>query len=346
MNLSDAITAFLADRRARGLSRESLRNEKQCLELLLADVGNIQVHRLRPQHLDTFWANRTTWSAGTMNRGRAHLSTFFKWCRARGHMPRDLDPMEGTKKIRVTPRDRAIIPQGEFQTLLSSIEDPRRRIAVAIGLYLFLRLSEISNLRWQDINLETSTVQVYRSKTRTMDDLPICDELRKELLRWKRIYAIGLQQQPQPGWYVVPGVPSGVPRYGVKGTKGFIKESTGEIRWQPTTKASLNYAIRTALKDLGYYRPMEGGHTLRRSGAIALYNELSRVGHDRAIRICQAMLGHSSVQTTEIYLRLDLDRKVRNDLLAGKRMFGTEGEADVIDFQRGTRHGEANAGAV
>ena len=53
--------------------------------------------------------------------------------------------------------------------------------------------------------------------------------------------------------------------------------------------------IARGLREAGYYIPYEGGHTLRRSGATALYNQLTHVGHDRAIRICQAMLGHSSV---------------------------------------------------
>jgi integrase len=126
----------------------------------------------------------------------------------------------------------------------------------------------------------------------------------------------------------LPGLPAKGGQRGRKGIKGFVEVL--ERPYLPTTKANLGYAIRTILQAAGYYRPQEGGHTLRRSGATALYNQLSSVGHDRAIRICQAMLGHSSVQTTEIYLRLDLDRKVRNDLLAGKRMFPEEGTATVL----------------
>lgn len=341
MNLSDAIAAYLNDRRVRGVKPNSLRNEKQALELLLADVGNIQVHRFKPQHLDTYWSNRTTWSAGTMNRVRTHLSTFFSWCRARGYMQADNDPMFGSRKIRVAPRDRVIIPQEEFQPYLESIEDPRNRICAALGLYLFIRRSEMEVLRWQDVNLQTSVAQIYRPKTQTVDDLPICEELDREIRRWKLAYAAKVGAQVMPGWHFIPGLPNGGNRRGLKGKKGF--QVTQELEYRPMQQANVAYALKSELVRAGYYQPYEGGHTLRRSGATALYNELSRVGHDRAIRICQAMLGHSSVRTTEVYLRLDLDRKVRNDLLAGKPMFEQLVEGEVVPLHREGSHGREDA---
>ena len=130
-----------------------------------------------------------------------------------------------------------------------------------------------------------------------------------------------------PEWYVVPGTtpPRGL---STKGAKGFTAHRPRF--YLPTKRADLSKIIKQGLIEDGYYVPFEGGHTLRRSGATALYDQLTFMGHDRAIRICQAMLGHSSVQTTEIYLRLDLDRKVRNDLLAGKPMFPDRGEGTVV----------------
>lgn len=342
-DLSDVIGQFLADRRARGLSRRTIVNEKQVLQLLLADVGNINTRRLRPQHMDLFWANRTTWSAGTMNRARHSLMGFFDWCHDRGHLSRDCNPMAGTRKIRVAPRDRIIIPQSEFENLLESVREPRGRICVALGLYLFLRISEIQHLRWQDVDMEGGTIQVFRPKTKTLDTLPLCDELLHELRRWKLAYAAKVGETPTPSWYLVPGLPPHGGLTGRKGTQGLIEVVPRP--YQPMLESNLNYTMKTVLKDSGYYRPQEGGHTLRRSGAIALYNQLTSVGHDRAIRICQAMLGHASVQTTEGYLRLDLDRKVRNDLLAGKRMFPEGGTGTVIHLE-GILDGQEDARVV
>ena len=343
MLLSDAIQAYAHDRRAKGIAPKTRSNEQQVLRLLLADVGNIQVRQLKPQHADIFWANRAGWAPGTLNRARNTLSTFFTWCRTRGYMNRDVDPLAGTKALKVPARSRALIPQGEFQSVIERRESPRTRAAFAIGLYMFLRISDISVLRWQDVDLKGGSAEVFRPKTQTLDVLPICEELVAELKRWRLAYAAHMGEQVRPEWYVIPGT---TPPRGnaVKGSKGFI--STQPRYYLPTKRADLSKVIKQGLEEDGYYVPYEGGHTLRRSGATALYNQLTHVGHDRAIRICQAMLGHSSVQTTEVYLRLDLDRKVRNDLLAGKPMFPTLGEGTVLTLQGRMLDGSEDSGAV
>lgn len=333
MLLSDAIQAFGHDRRAKGIAPKTRANELQVLRLLLADVGNISVRSLKPQHTDIFWANRSGWAPGTLNRARGTLSIFFSWCRDRGYMNRDTDPLAGTRAFKVPPRTRALIPQSEFEAVIQRRKNPRTRVAFAIGLYTFARISEIEGLRWQDINLEAGVVEVFRQKTQTLDVLPICDELAEELRRWRLEYAAHMGEQVRPEWFVVPGTtpPRGT---STKGAKGFTAHRPRY--YLPTKRADLSKVIKQGLVEDGYYVPYEGGHTLRRSGATALYNQLTYVGHDRAIRICQAMLGHSSVQTTEVYLRLDLDRKVRNDLLAGKPMFPARDAGTVVSLSGGS----------
>ena len=328
MQLSDAIQLYLADRTAKGVKRNTTRNDKSKLTRLLADIGNIQVSQIRPQHLDLFWSRRTTWGPATMNIAHATLNSFFRWCQIRGYMPKDRNPLEGGRRLKEPPRKRVIIPQQEFATFLDGIEDPRARAMVAIGLYLFTRISETAGLRWQDVDMHNGTVEVFRDKTETLDTLPLCDELKHELDRWRLTYAAAIGRQLLPADLVIPGWQK--PRVvGAPGKKGeFVEKEKGH--YLPQTKAHITYSVKKALRDAGYYEAYEGGHTLRRSGATALYNQLTKVGHDRAIRICQAMLGHSDIRTTEIYLRLDLDRKVRNDLLAGKPMFPEVPEAEVV----------------
>lgn len=338
MDLSDAIASYHADRRAKGIKEGTRRAERRVLGLLLADVGNINTRSLRPQHLDLFWSRRTAWAPGTMNHAASVLSSFFKWCQVRGHVRRDMQLMEDHRKLKVAPRDRITIPPSRFSELLSSCEAPRERITAAIGLYLFTRISETQDLRWQDWNEDSGTIDVFRTKTQTIDVLPVCSELRSELQLWRMEYGAILGGTPQPGWFIVPGVAQRR-RSGTKGTKGFTHLDT--LKLLPTTKANLGYTVKNLLDRGGYYRHMEGGHTLRRSGAVALYDRLSLMGHDRAIRVCQAMLGHANIATTEVYLRLSLDRKLRNDLLADKPMFPEETGAIVVTIERG-QHGQAS----
>lgn len=341
MDLSGAVTAYLRDRQARGYAKGTIDNDRQVLRLLLADVGNINTQRLRPQHMDVFWANRT-WGPGTCNKARAIFSSFFKWCQNRGYMPRTLDLQTEARPQRVAPRKRVLIPQSSFSTFIEADhEDVRARIVLALGLYLFLRRSEITGLRWQDWNEDTETIEVYREKTKTLDTLPVCSELGRELKRWRLTYAAEVGEAPSPGYFIVPGRTK--PKFVGIG-KGKLKVVQAS-KLVPTQRAVISVLVRNCLKDSGYYQEYEGGHTLRRAGATALYDQLTRMGHDRAIRVCQAMLGHANITTTEIYLRLDLDRKVRNDLLAGQPMFPDAGEGVVLSLE-GNLHGEGNTGSV
>ncbi len=330
MNLSDGIKLYVADRRAKGKAANTVRNEEHHLKLLLADIGNINLNQLRPQHFDTYWSRRTTWGEGTMNLAQANLNSFIKWCQARGHIRRDRNPLEGVRRLKVPPRKRVIIPQPEWSTFLEEQSDPRTRAICALGLYLFLRIGETAGLRVQDLDRHNGIAYIYREKTKELDDLPICAELDAELGRWFLAYAGMIGRPLRPGDYVIPGLKPGA-SVGIKGQKGKWRV-VRPPEYLPTTRSNPSYSIRKALKGAGYYVPYEGGHTLRRSGATALYNELTRLGHDRAIRICQAMLGHANVTTTEVYLRLDLDRKVRNDLYAGKLMFPATEEARIIEI--------------
>lgn len=347
MLLSDAIDRYLADRANKGMAQGTVRNERTVLKHLLADIGNIQVSSLSAKHMDMFWSRHQDWAPGTFNRAKTNLHTFFTWCQARGIMPRYTDPLEGVRRRKKVERARLIIPSDEFSTLLDAAEDPRDRILVAIGLYMFTRISETTNLRWRDIDFQNHTASVFRFKTGTTDVLPICEELEHELKIWRLKYSEIMGEVVKPGWIVVPPY-QWVQMVGVPGKKGMLIPHEAPPLLKPNRQMTTGTErVQRVLLKAGYDLDKgEGGHTLRRSGATALYNELSERGHDRAIRMCQAMLGHASIQTTEVYLALNLDRKARNDLLAGKRMFrGKQDDATVVPLEKAV-DGQANTGAL
>ena len=354
MLLSDAISRYRADRTARGYAASTIKNEQYVLRDFLAAAGNVQVHNLGPRQIDALYAKKQEiWSPGTQNKVRAILSSFFIWCQRRGYLPKGNEPLEGTRNRRVPEKDRTIIAPADLPEVLDHAETPRDRAIMAIGYFLFLRVSETANLRWQDVDFDEPrrgteewkpTVSIFRQKTGTSDVLPMAEELYHELRRWKLAYAAEVGQTVKPGWYVIPGRTL-ARRTGVKGRKGLVELQPSELVPTRETK-DVTRVINRVLKSAGLWQQGEGGHTLRRSGAVALYNQLASVGHDRAIRLVQAMLGHSGISTTEVYLRLSLDRKTRNDLLAGKRMFPQlAGEATVTPLKEAT-DGEENAGAL
>lgn len=338
MLLSDAIDHYKADKLAKGAAKTTIKNEGVTLRQLLATTGNIQLHYLTVHHIDRLLAAFPEWKASTFNLKRTHLTTFFAWCRTRGYMKSD--PLEGLKSRRKPQVQRQLVPQAKFVDLLDAAERPRDRAIVALSLYLFTRGSETVELRWRDIDFQNKEIIVWRRKTQESDVLPMCSELEEELTRWHFEYGRQAGTIPSLEWYVVPAYTRPV----WTGKRGAF-EIMAESIIQPTIKLqSVTEQVKGVLDQLGYDGDREGGHTLRRSGATALYHELSRMGHDRAVRTVQTMLGHKSIATTEVYLSLNLDRKARNDLLAGRRMFQSESEGSVI--QLGVASGQENSGTV
>jgi integrase len=218
-----------------------------------------------------------------------------------------------------------------FGELLDAARHGRDRAVIAIGLYTFQRASELNRLTWDDIE-DTHhdptqwRIAVYRQKTEERDFLPLCQELRDELARWKLEYGNIMGEVPRGHWYVVPAFHHG--EWG-QGPDGRLRLKT-PLKLNPTRRFHApQKAVQAALNRIGYADlKHEGAHTLRRSGGLALYQELAwERGHDGALRIVQSMFGHKSLATTEHYLRLTLERKRRNDLLAGGKMFPERGGA-------------------
>lgn len=337
MILNDAIEQYRASRVARGYAKGTVRSDMTVCRYLMQSVGNIHVKNLSARHIDMLYSDHN-WSPNTRNRVRIQLSTFFQWCRQRNYMAKDNDPIEGLRKLPVMQASRLFIPVQRFPELLDVAErrHPRDRMMVALGLYAFLRAGEVAALQWQDIDLDSLTIDLVRPKVQDRDRMPICDELAEELTRWRFTFQGITRTVVGRSHYVTP--PLSRPGF-TRGEDGRLVCSSPGVLVPDRMITVPHRPIQNALRDMGYDTSQEGGHTLRRSGGLALYKQLSNKGHDKAGRIVQAMYGHKTFATTEAYLRLDLERKERDDIVRGKQMFDLAEEGQVI--QLGDAHGES-----
>ena len=299
--------------RVNGAKPGTVRNHRSTLGLLVEYVGDIYPENLTIKKMDDFLAERP-WSASTRNVRIGIYRQFFGWCRARGHMPRELDPLYGYRRNRVPEVERTRIPMVEWPLLFAACQYPVERIVLATGLYLFLRASEQQAIQMKHIDLDAGIIRIHRTKTDEWDDMPISAELDGELRRYLAWYA---EQVPiHPDHYLIP------PR--LRGSmyrdEGRLVSGTGIIDpTHPHCKPHL--IVQRILGRAGYATGREGEHTLRRSGARAYFDSLVSQGYDGSLRRVQAMLGHKKSLMTEMYLGLDLDRHTRNTDIIGEQMF-------------------------
>lgn len=316
ITLTAAVSEYEAHLRARDLAENTVKNNTQVIGKAITAWGDIFVASIRPVHIDRLF-QKYQWSPSTRNLYLGNLRQFFKWARHHGYMGKDYDPTFGWRNSRVPNPPKMRLPVEQFYPLLDTADHPRDRAALALGLFTFVRGSELANLRVNDLDLGNLTLEVYRVKTKDYDTLPVCEELRIEMVRWLNWYR---QEQGQliGNWFLVP---SKKPDEWTN-VDGRLVKSDRLAGLRPEQKIGHTYAIpQRALSKLGYDVRGEGEHTLRRSGARALFDRLRVEQGTDALVLVSSMLGHKDTKVTQHYIGLEQEREKRNASLSGQSMF-------------------------
>jgi integrase len=342
------VADFIESRKSEGYALATLRNYTYNLNRLIRHAGSRNTGTITTSDIDqVFAAAVQDLTSASMNNLQACLQAFFKWCRQRGRISRDHDPLAGRRFRKVIPMEKRRVPVGQFPALLDAAVNPRDRMIVALGLFLLLRQSEIADLRIGDVNLESGQITARIFKTKDMDVMPISRELDVELRRWLTLYAE--QCGPlQHHWFLAPSR-----RFTGEdwGPGGVLPNRLGRLL--PETRCPhVVGAVQRALKGIGWEmrRPdgkpeWHGAHVLRRSAARAIFDELAAEGYDGALRTVQSFLHHASSQMTERYLGLEVDRAIRDKKYQGAAMFPSLSAGNVVRLEV-AHNGEADDYAV
>lgn len=316
--MSQAMDLYYRDRLAEGASPATLRNHRDCLRRFHRTTGDLLVSSVTRQHVSTYLAGLTP-GPGVGNQVSI-LKTFFRWCQANGYVKDS--PAADRRRPKTMPPQKRRLPSDLFPALLDAAEehDPRDRIVVALGAYLFLRAGELRDLRIQDVDLADGFLTVRVFKTRQVDQMPVCLELDQELRKWLRSYTDKAQAPLKGDWHLIPGY---IPRIVIEDGK---RKSLRLLKPEAAISEP-EEVVQRALKGIGWEVDghREGMHTLRRSGARALFDHLVEQSYDGALRRVQAMLHHSDSKMTERYLGIEIDRHQRNELIRGVEMFPVRG---------------------
>jgi len=337
ITLSELVDEYISSARSNGYAEGTMSNISRGTRGLLETIGNIRVSNIRPQHIDQYFAARLSRrvAAGTLNNELIALRGMFAFAIARRYIPATGDPTAHRRSMRRTPREFRRLPASMFPTLLNACTHPRDRVFIALGLYLLLRAGEISALRVKHVSLDRGYVSAQIFKSAIADEMPIPSELDHELRHWLTWYA-QTAGPLNPEWYLVPAKHRPQLRAG-----GGVDIFTP---LKPTVKLTHSETIvQRALAEVGIEprdasgRPTrEGGHTLRRSAARALFDRLvEEGGRDGAGRVVQSLLHHSQFSTTERYLGIDQDRLRRDHLLKGQAMFPVGPNVIPLEVARG-----------
>lgn len=159
-------------------------------------------------------------------------------------------------------------------------------LAIDILTCTGLRVSELANLRCGDLSTgygSIASIYVRDGKGHKPRSVIIPDSLKKHLkqfLAWKK----GRGERVGEDEFLF---------YGQRG---------------PWTRQAVQQLVKKYLKKIDLYENGKSAHSLRHSYAVELYRK------EKDLRAVQKQLGHSSIQTSQIYadvLEEDLGRQVR-----------------------------------
>lgn len=329
--LNDAILDYHSLRASQDFSRRTLKNEESVLRKLMTVCGNIFVENISERHVIRYFEQAgKTRSPRSLQIDHTVLNGFFEWARQTRRMAMDSNPMVGRRRPKFVTKERARLHVSQFDHLLTvaGTKDPRDRALVAVLLYTLARDQEVADIRVGDVDLTSGYIELRIPKSHQEDRMPICAELDAELRVWLAHYAAACGPLHHSD-YLLPG----------RRSVGSERDAGGRILSHSLSYAKDEKISRTGrvvtglLEDIGFplvdgagRSTREGSHTLRRSGARALFDQLASGGYDNSLRIVQSMLHHSSVSITENYLGITADRRSRDEILRGKVMYETRSE--------------------
>jgi len=268
----------------------------------IIDIKDINSELLRKYRL---WLGRQNLSKSTQNYYLIALRTFFKYLGSRNLPAISPDKIELAK---TGERQISFLDEAELEHLLSmpdltAIQGVRDRAIMELFFSTGLRISELCNLKIEDINLDKSEFSVVGKGKKVR--VVFMDQEAKNA-----IHNYLIQRNDKNEYLFIS--------YGHSDNPAVISDN-------PITPRSVQRMIHKYAKIAGLTKKVTP-HVLRHSFAT----DLLMNGAD--IRSVQQLLGHSSITTTQIYTHVtDQHLADVHQAFHGKRRIAAEENNEKID---------------
>jgi integrase/recombinase XerD len=231
------------------------------------------VREIRTNDCRAFLDNWIGKSPSTIASIHSALNGLFAWLYLEGEV--DANPMTRIARPR-RPRpedvDVVIVTPADVEAMLLACADWQEFLCLSVLAYTGIRRDSASRLRWEHVDLVEGTVRV-REKGSKVAVKPISYELL-EILRGA---VESVEVRCKPSDYVIPNRrPASVRR----------SERSDKIIWETVLRVARRANVRSTT------------HALRRAFAVAFLTS-----HPGALESLQALMNHSRIDTTQVYLR-------------------------------------------
>jgi len=198
ISLDDAFAEFIADKRNGNVRPDTIRSLHVKVGFLVSRHGRANVSEIAGERVREIVFRPGT-SPVTRDNVRRALSSFFAWAKRQGYCA--VNPCEAIEPIKLERDEPTILPLPDAVKFMAAAAAHKRGALVpycAIALFAAVRPRELSQLTWNDINLEakTLTIGAHVAKMRSRRVV----ELSDNLVEWLRPHALRRTPICGPNW--------------------------------------------------------------------------------------------------------------------------------------------------
>jgi integrase len=152
----------------------------------LRDIKPMLIEKYKQQRLNTDTLHKRKRSHATVNRELQVLSKVFSIAYDNGLV--ETNPMRRVHKLREAPARERYLTDEEEKSLFAILVGRRAHIRpiVVVALHTGMRLGEILDLKWENVDFEQGTIYVAHTKTDRPRKLPMSDLVEVELRSLKQ----------------------------------------------------------------------------------------------------------------------------------------------------------------
>lgn len=209
-------------------------------------------------------------SSATRNRSVYILRSFYNYCTKKDFTEKNLPAL--IEPVKVKQKERDFLNEEEFESLTRAIKHPIIKTVVQTLFYTGGRISEITGLKLEEVDLENKVVHIIEGKGGKDRDIPISEKLHKIL----KNYLESIREADSDRFFAL--------------------KNTGKV-----SPAYVNRLIRDAVDNIGLEKDVSA-HVLRHSFGTNLLEK------GASVVSIQKLLGHASLAVTTRYLHQDMNK--------------------------------------
>lgn len=232
----------------------------------------VYIKDIELKDLEDYLLDQKNRGISTASRSRSVyiLRSFYNYCVKKDICSKNLASL--LEPVKVKQKEREFITEEEFEQLAKAIKKPVMRTVVQTMFYTGGRVSEILNLKLEDVDLENRVVYIIEGKGNKDRNIPINDKL----------------------YIILKNYLENIRETDVPSDRFFANKTTGKV-----STSYLNRCIAQAAYDLGWEKQISS-HILRHSFGTNLLEK------GASVVSIQKLLGHTTLAVTSRYLHQDM----------------------------------------